>query len=274
MRIPVLLFPSSSRSLRNTIFVALLSLVLIPSAFSVDDAGNKPTAQKKPGERQANKWHPSYEAVQDIEGLPRVLLLGDSVSIGYTLDVRKQLAGKANVHRPPFNCGPTERGLAGKSQAAIERWLATGGAEKKWDVIHFNWGLHDIEFIDANGKMTESSDPKDPPYHHRVTPEEYRKNLETLVARLQKTGAKLIWSSTTPVPQGAKGHRTEDVPVYNGIAGEVMKNAGGILIDDLYRFALPRLTEIQRPQNIHYTSEGYAALAQEVSRTILMALGQ
>ena len=41
--------------------------------------------------------------IQDTPGLPRVLLIGDSISIGYTLPVRRLLAGKANVHRIAVN---------------------------------------------------------------------------------------------------------------------------------------------------------------------------
>ena len=61
--------------------------------------------------------------IQDQEGLPRVLLIGDSISIGYTLPVRELLKGKANVHRPSTNCGPTSRGVSG-----IDQWLGKG----KW----------------------------------------------------------------------------------------------------------------------------------------------
>jgi hypothetical protein len=69
-----------------------------------------------------------------VAGLPRVLLIGDSISMGYTLDVRELLKGKANVHRIPTNGGPTTNGLKN-----IKAWLG----DSKWDVIHFNWGLHD-----------------------------------------------------------------------------------------------------------------------------------
>src|SRR4051812_5106255 len=73
--------------------------------------------------------------------LPNVLLIGDSISIGYTRAVRSQLAGKANVFRPmhgkaPDNFGDTRIGLR-KIDAAL-------AAQKKWDVIHFNWGLWDL----------------------------------------------------------------------------------------------------------------------------------
>ena len=62
--------------------------------------------------------------------LPRVLLIGDSISMGYTEPTRKLLQGKANVVRIPVNGGPTTTGLEN-----LEKWL---GAEW-WDVIHFNW---------------------------------------------------------------------------------------------------------------------------------------
>ena len=58
--------------------------------------------------------------MKDEPGLPRVLLIGDSVCRGYTLAVRKALAGKANVHRAPENCGPTANGIK-----KLDIWLGT-----------------------------------------------------------------------------------------------------------------------------------------------------
>ena len=72
---------------------------------------------------------------KDKAGLPRVLLIGDSISIGYTVDVRKLLAGKANVHRIPCNAQ-----TAGYGSDKLPDWLG----DKRWDVIHFNWGLWDL----------------------------------------------------------------------------------------------------------------------------------
>ncbi len=45
--------------------------------------------------------NPAVRPIKDVPGLPRVLLIGDSISIGYTLQVRELLKGKANVHRIP-----------------------------------------------------------------------------------------------------------------------------------------------------------------------------
>ena len=83
---------------------------------------------------RSNAW----DFVKDDPALPRVLLIGDSVSRGYTAAVRKALAGKANVHRAPANCGPTASGIK-----HIDAWLTDHPGGEKWDVIHFNFGIHD-----------------------------------------------------------------------------------------------------------------------------------
>jgi hypothetical protein len=186
------------------------------------------------------------------QALPRVLLIGDSISIGYAPAVRKLLDGKANVHLIPANGGPTTNGLKNLSE-----WIGEG----RWDVIHFNWGLHDLRIMEDGT--------------HQVRIEAYERNLGELVARLKTTGAKLIWCSTTPVPEGklSPPRRPEDVPRYNEIAARVMQ-PNGIAINDLYRFALPRLGQIQRPENVHFTEEGSEQLAQSVAAAVVKALGR
>ena len=86
-------------------------------------------AQEK--KKKTKRANPAMAKVEDVAGLPRVLLIGDSISIGYTPGVRKLLEGKANLHRPLTNCGPTTRGITD-----LEKWLATGGADKKWLRLH------------------------------------------------------------------------------------------------------------------------------------------
>src|SRR5258708_5818862 len=101
---------------------------------------------QKPAASPPRVATPAYVQIADDPKLPRVLILGDSISIGYTLPVRKLLEGKANVHRPADNCGPSNSGLL-----LLDKWLGDG----KWDVIHFNFGLHDLKYIDDNKKNTE-----------------------------------------------------------------------------------------------------------------------
>ena len=192
----------------------------------------------------------SLAAIEDQPGLPRVLLIGDSISIGYTLPVRELLKGKANVHRIPANGGPTKNGTAN-----IEKWLGTG----KWDVIHFNWGIHDLKFM-PDGKR-------------QVEPEDYEKNLRTLVTRMKATGAKLIWATTTPIPDGELNptRKFGKVPEYNAIAKKVMTE-NGVAIDDLHTAITPRLAELQNAKDVHYKPEGYAFLAKQVAASIGAAL--
>jgi len=217
-----------------------LGLGLGAAAHGQDTPTPKAKAKRAPD--------PSLAPIQDQPGLPRVLLIGDSISMGYTLGVREALAGKANVHRPAENCGPTIRGIE-----RLENWLGAG----HWDVIHFNFGLHDLRL--DNGR-------------HQVPLEQYEQNLRTMVARMKITGATLIWCSTTPVPDtSTPPRRNTDVIAYNVVAEKIAKE-NNIRIDDLYAFALPRLSEIQRPSNVHFTPEGSKVLARQVAASITEGL--
>ena len=216
-----------------------------------------PAQTTKPAERPPRAGgNPAFAPVTDDPALPRVLLIGDSISIGYTLPAREQLKGRANVHRPAANCGPTTRGVAN-----LDKWLGDG----KWHVIHFNFGLHDLKYIDDAGK--NSSPDKG---HPQVSPAQYEKNLEQIVERLTKTGAFLIFATTTPVPPGEPQRVHDDAVKYNEIARRVMKKHD-VRINDLHAFCLPRLKEIQLPANVHFTQAGYAALAEEVAKQIEVA---
>ncbi|OPZ22109.1 MAG: GDSL-like Lipase/Acylhydrolase [candidate division BRC1 bacterium ADurb.BinA364] len=232
---------------RALLFSPVLSLLF---AHAEGAAAERPTRARQP--------NPAFASIEDEPGLPRVLLLGDSISIAYTIPTRELLQGKANVHRPADNCGFTAKGLEN-----LDKWLG----DKPWDVIHFNWGLHDLKFLDAQGKLAS------PESGTKVASlEQYRANLEQIVERLEKTGAKLIWASTTPVPEGAEGRIPGDEANYNAVAKEVM-DAHGVAIDDLWAFASPRLKEIQREANVHFTEEGSQALAEQVAGSILRVLG-
>ena len=221
------------------------------------------SVEAAPKEKKVAKSGP-MQKVEDVEGLPRVLLIGDSISIGYTVGVRNLLKGKANVHRPLTNCGPTTKGLA-----QIEAWLKTVGEGKKWDVIHFNWGLHDLKYMGKDG--SNLADPNSKESHRQVPPAEYEQNLRKLVERLEKTGAKLIWRNTTPVPKGAKGRVVGDSAKYNKIAAKIMAEKN-IPTDDQYSFCMERLDKIQKPANVHFTPEGSKALAEQAVKAIEKAL--
>ena len=229
-------------------FLTLLSSLIfaVGAASAADAGGNK----KAPAKRAPS---PSLAAIDDVPGLPRVLLLGDSISMGYTIPVRTRLAGRANVHRPPENCGDTARGVA-----SLDKWLGEG----KWDVIHFNFGLHDLKYLDGKGTLVPPEQGK-----QVASTTQYAENLRRIVARLKRTGAKLIFATTTPVPAGSTGRVQHDDRKYNEAAVQVMREQG-VLIDDLHAFAGARLEKIQLPKNVHFSAEGYGALADAVVASI------
>jgi len=237
----------------------LIVMTLLTLAFAgVGSAADNPQAPAKepPATRRTRPAEAAYVAVPDDPKLPRILILGDSISIGYTIPVRKLLEGKANVHRPADNCGPTTHGVAD-----LDKWLGDG----KWDVIHFNFGLHDLKYVDEKNKNTDVSKGK-----QQVPPEAYEKNLREIVDRLKKTGAKLIWANTTPVPEGSASRVKGDEAKYNEIAAKVMAE-NNIPTDDLHA-VVEKDPTIQLPHNVHFKPEGYKVLAHSVVASIEAAL--
>ncbi len=223
-----------------------LAFAALLSPLAALHAGDTPS--KAPARQPQD---PVLAPVADVAGLPRVLLIGDSVSIGYTRPVRELLKGKANVHRPPTNCSSTGNGLNN-----LASWLG----DAKWDVIHFNFGLHDAKL---------------PPEGIRhAPPDVYEKNLRELVKRMQATGAKLIFATTTPVPNGgnlAADRRFGSVEDYNAVALRVMKDCS-VAVDDLYAAVVPHMDRVRKPNDVHFTDEGSALLARHVVAAIEVAL--
>lgn len=189
-----------------------------------------PIHQREKVAGKSNAW----DFVRDDPELPRVLLIGDSISRAYTQTVRKELAGKANVHRAPANCGPTATGLK-----KMDVWLGDGN----WDIIHFNFGIHD-----------------------RATPlDDYRERLEQLVARLKETGATLVWASSTPIPDlPEKKWTAESIVERNAVAAEVMKE-NNVAVNDLFLAISPLVAELQNPNDCHYREPGNQFLGKQVA---------
>jgi len=204
--------------------------------------------------------HRSFAPVADAPGLPRVLLLGDSISMGYTLAVRQKLAGHANVHRPTENGRSTRQTLE-----RLETYLGMG----KWDVIHFNCGIHDLTFVGHDAKGMEEQNGG----HLQVPLESYRSNLRAIVSRLKRTGATLIWATTTPVAPTATFRRSRDVRVYNAAALDIMAE-NGIRVNDLFAKVTRDLENgnVRWSDGVHYDDASFNVLAGEVAGAITEAL--
>ena len=197
------------------------------------------------------------------DDLPKVLIIGDSISIGYLPFVQELMKGKAIVYRIPLkpngkpeNCQGTTYGLAN-----INRWLS----DTKWDVVHFNFGLHDIKHVKPESGKS-SNDPNDP---RQADLKQYKKNLKEIVEKLKATDAQLVFATTTPYPEGTKPFRGfGDEVKYNKVALKIMKK-NDIPVNDLHAFILPRMEQLQRPVNVHFTEDGSKALGKLVAKSIM-----
>ena len=199
---------------------------------------------------------------KDDPDLPNVLLIGDSISAGYTPWVRGALSEKADVFRIPGNGKDSSFGLE-----KLDQWLKL---TPHWDVIHFNWGLWDICYRHPESKTQGHRDKVNGTL--TTTEDDYRANMEKLVARLKQTNAKLIWCKTTPVPENEAGRKLGDEIRYNQIAAEIM-TANGVATNDLHGHALIKLPAIaSKPGDVHFSPAGYQHLAEKVVHEITTAL--
>jgi hypothetical protein len=191
------------------------------------------------------------------ENLPRVLIIGDSISIGYTPYVADMLKGEAVVQHNKGNAQYTDTGLK-----KLDDWLG----DTRWDVIHFNWGLWDFCYRHPDSKEQGKRDKVNGII---CTPlGKYGENLKQLVCRLKKTDAALIWANTTMVPEGEAGRFVGDDLKYNRVAAEIMQKHH-ITINDLNSVSREFSPELfVKHGNVHYTEAGYRRLAAQVAEKI------
>ncbi len=190
-------------------------------------------------------------------GKPKIklLIIGDSISIGYTPFVQKNLRNIADVYHNPGNAQHTGTGID-----SIETWIG----ENQYEIIQFNWGLWDLCYRSPdsmeqgnrdkiNGKLTYSVD-------------DYGNNLDLIVKMIRKkSNAELIFVTTTYVPEGEAGRFKEDVIKYNEIAKKVMVS-NKVKINDIYEKSMMVHHDFGKEMNdVHYLPKGYEKLAAQIS---------
>ena len=206
------------------------------------------------GARLYAKQPDVFTFVESDPKLPDVLIIGDSISMGYTPVVRKALAEKANVFRIPANGGDTNNILL-----SLDKWFDAIG-RPHFKAIVFNSGLHDVARR-AKGKP-------DTTVPVAVPIADYQANLEKIVARLHDHASALLWAATTVVPSGDAVRRAGDEVRYNEAAAVVM-NRHRIPIIDLYTLSnIDRARYELKPENVHYNAAGYERLGAEVANQI------
>lgn len=192
--------------------------------------------------RERIEWCDIWITNAERNDLPRVLLIGDSIVRGYFAGVEKELQGQADCARLTTSrciCDPV-----------FFDELKLVLAQYRFDVIHFNNGLHGWEY----------------------TEDQYKAAFPRLLDVLQQQarGAKLIWTSTTPVRnRGALSElseTTDRVRQRNAIATAFVEPLG-LPVNDLFALVIDH-PEYYSPDGVHFNADGIRAQAQKVAQTI------
>jgi hypothetical protein len=190
----------------------------------------------------ANIWIPEATGTK----LPRVLLIGDSITQAYSQPVADKLQGKASVARL------TTSKSIGDPALLAEVALVLG--QCRFDVVHFNNGLHGWGYSESD----------------------YREHFPELIAAIRKHApkAKLIWATTTPVRTAKDlsvvADNTKRVQARNKIAQEIVSKER-ILVDDLYGLVKDH-PEYWSADGVHFNAKGVAVEAEQVAKRVLESL--
>jgi lysophospholipase L1-like esterase len=183
---------------------------------------------------------------------PRILIIGDSISGGYTPYVQEYFEDKATVVRISENGKHAGYGLT-----RIREYIG----DEKWDIIHFNYGLHDLCYRHRDSKLYGGRDKINGKLPYGI--DKYEENLDSLVIIMKElSDAKLIFLTTTYVPENEGGRFAEDAILYNEVAKKVM-NKHHVIVNDIYDQSI----EIHQKyglgdDDVHYTDEGSEMLAK------------
>ena len=221
----------------------LAALAIVPTiAFADAIADNYPVAENVRG-HENTEWSISYayHLTDAKKSLPRVLLVGDSICQGYQGKVRAKLEGKANVTYWASSYCVTSPGYM--------RLLAFYLDEAKYDVVHFNNGLHSCETPVADYEKC------------------YLAALRLI--RKKQPKAKIVLASSTPI--NAKDARADKVAALNAAARRAAESVGDVAANDLYSLADPLDRKAYWVDTHHYTDAGYELLASQVVEKVVAA---
>lgn len=192
--------------------------------------------------RESTEWCDAWMPNMKATGLPRVMLIGDSITRAYFSGVEEHLKGKAYVARIATSKAIGDPALLDEIKVFLR--------QTRFDVVHLNIGMHGWDYTEA----------------------EYAKHFPALLKAVRKAApnAKLIWALTTPVRKDReKGATNARIEARNTIAaGYCLKH--NIPVDDLHALMQPR-PEVHS-DDIHFNKDGNALLASQVANHIAKLL--
>jgi len=194
-------------------------------------------------------------AVQ-MPAMKKLVLIGDSIRMGYEATVRTELAGLADIWTPAENGQHTVNLLL-----RFTEWVV----QQKPDVLHINAGLWDTRNVIRGQPGT-------------IVPLEiYRLNVRRLLAYCKANAAKVIWATMTPIDQaknlathaatGIPARQAPDIALYNQAAVEEC-HAAGVPVNDLHAFIKDGRENLRSDDGVHYTGDGYAQLGRRVASVL------
>ena len=207
----------------------------------VDEDGTCPVSVNVHGHENV-EWSTAYAfgLTDATKGLPRVLLVGDSICMGYQEGVRQRLKGKMNVSYWVSSYCATS--------AAYLPLLSVYLDEAKYDVIHFNNGLHSL------------STPTD------AWAKGFKAAME--LVRRKQPGAKVVWCSSTPLKDAAKTAKCREL---NAAAAQVVEELGGVGTNDLFALLDPLDREENWRDVCHHKPALCAKESEQVAAAVLSA---
>lgn len=196
--------------------------------------------------RERIEWADIWVTDADKDALPRVLLVGDSITRGYFAEVEKALAGKACCARLTTSKCVSDPSFPDEVQLLLKQY--------RFAVIHFNNGLHGWGY----------------------TEQQYKDGLLRLMETFENhaSDAKLVWATTTPVRESGDlpsvSEQTERVRARNKIAAEIMKERD-IPTNDLYGL-VEQHPDWHSGDGVHFNEKGKEAQGAAVAESVLKYL--
>jgi lysophospholipase L1-like esterase len=183
----------------------------------------------------------------------KVLIIGDSISEGYTGALLLQKASVVHNQNPSGDFLATNARASVFGIDMIDVWLDLAMEQHEIKYVTLNHGLWDI-----------SSD-----VFPRTSLVDYQANLEYEVGRIRARGLPVMFITSTYAPVNSARH--PHVESYNAAAKEVME-ALDVPVCDIYEYSksIKHLQLNQASQaDVHFTDEGSALLAEQVSNCLL-----
>ena len=211
--------------------------------------------------------------------LPRILMLGDSISGGYFPGVRQRLDGQATV------LGETAFTSQGKAQyrfytspaALREGGLATFLAERgPFDIVHFNMGIHEFAWVNAPNYLKAKKLTEADPANVKTDADAYAARLRDVVALIRKAGAVPVFATSTATKaDGVIAHfpyYLSNCQAFNAAAQRTMRELD-VPVVDIYGQIQPRIEEFISGDLIHFKPEASAEMATLIAAQLTSQLG-